>query len=66
MLNPVKERNLKPAGKNTAAEFMNKLKEYNISCTMRRSLGSDIEGACGQLRNKLIGEKTSDDSDKKA
>lgn len=41
---------LKPPTKQKQAEFWEALKEQNISATTRRTLGSDIEGACGQLR----------------
>ena len=34
---------------------MNKLNNGGISATVRRLMGSDIEGACGQLRNKYVG-----------
>jgi len=30
------------------------LKKLDISATTRRTLGSDIEGACGQLRRSTI------------
>lgn len=56
-LNYVKERNLKGASKDTIKEFMDTLDENNISNTLRRSMGNDIEGACGQLRNKYIEEE---------
>ena len=41
---------LKPASKEKQAEFWENLKSLGISATTRRTLGSDIEGACGQLR----------------
>lgn len=53
-LNQVKERNLKGATRATIKEFMDTLSSYNISNTLRRSMGNDIEGACGQLRNCKI------------
>ena len=33
---------------------MDNLNRFGVSATMRRSLGDDIEGACGQLRNKEL------------
>lgn len=52
---------LKRATKQKAAEFWEHLKALGISATTRRTLGSDIEGACGQLRrSKLKGEKKED------
>lgn len=55
-LNPVKERSLKSANKDTVKEFMDTLTSLNVSNTLRRSMGNDIEGACGQLRNKYMEE----------
>lgn len=45
---------LKPASKEKAAQFWEDLKELGISATTRRTLGSDISGACGQLRRSKI------------
>ena len=55
-LNPVKERNLKRPSADTVKEFSEALTKLNVSNTIRRSMGNDIEGACGQLRNKYISE----------
>ena len=41
-----------PASNNEAHEFASKLKKAGRDATVRRSLGGDIEGACGQLRLK--------------
>ncbi len=41
---------LKPPSKQKQAEFWEELKKQGISATTRRTLGSDIAGACGQLR----------------
>lgn len=54
LLNVVKENSLKPASRVSAEKFSAKLTELGISNTIRRSMGSDIEGACGQLRSKYI------------
>ena len=35
-------------------KFFNKCKEAGVSCTVRRTLGSDIAGACGQLRRRVL------------
>ena len=51
-LNEVKERGLK-SSKN-AYQFAEKLEKLGISATVRRTMGEDIEGACGQLRNKIL------------
>ena len=51
-LNEVKERGLK-SSKN-AYSFSEKLNKLGVSSTVRRTMGEDIEGACGQLRNKIL------------
>ncbi len=56
-LNAVKETGLKSTGDKRAQEFMKILEEKGISVTIRRSMGADIEGACGQLRRKFLGNK---------
>ena len=53
-LNFVKERNLKGSPIKVAHEFAEKLNQKGISATVRRTLGADIGGACGQLRNSII------------
>lgn len=53
-LNEVKERNLKAPNSNSIDKFVATLQKLGITATKRRSMGSDIEGACGQLRNKII------------
>lgn len=49
-LNAVKERNLKGTDERTARKFLEILEKNGISATLRRSMGADIGGACGQLR----------------
>ncbi len=51
-LNSVKERNLKGVTREYAYQFQGWLEKLHISATVRRELGTDIDGACGQLRNK--------------
>ena len=55
-LNYVKERGLKGSPIKLAHEFAQKLTDLGISATVRRTLGADIGGACGQLRNKIMEE----------
>ena len=51
-VNPIRERDFKkPDGKN-ARDFKNKLEKNGINVTIRRERGSDIDGACGQLRRR--------------
>ena len=47
---------LKPPSKQKSAEFWEELKKLGISATTRRTLGSDIAGACGQLRRSSINQ----------
>ena len=54
ILNEVKERNLQGTSRLFAENFVEKLKKQGISATIRRTMGEDIEGACGQLRNKIL------------
>lgn len=53
-LNSVKEKNLLATSKKQIYAFKDKLEELGASVSIRRSLGADVEGACGQLRNKLL------------
>ncbi len=55
-LNYVKERDLKQPTSKAAYVFAGQLEKLGASATVRRTLGSDIGGACGQLRNSLMGE----------
>lgn len=48
-VNKVKERKYTTAV-NAVAEFAKRLDKRGINATVRRTLGSDIEAACGQLR----------------
>ncbi len=47
---------LKATTKKEAYAFVNRLNELGVSATLRRSQGSDIEGACGMLRAKTLKE----------
>lgn len=56
-LNYVKERNLQGSNGKVAYNFADKLVQKGLSATVRRTLGADIGGACGQLRNSILEEK---------
>ncbi len=57
-LNEVDGRDLKAPTVDDCTRFVENLNRFGVSATMRRTLGDDIEGACGMLRNKeLQGEK---------
>ncbi len=51
-VNPIKEKNLRPCSREEAAAFKSMLEKYGINATVRREMGRDIDGACGQLRRR--------------
>ncbi len=53
-LNTVKERSLKKTTRLMAYQFVEGLKKLGVSATVRRTMGEDIGGACGQLRANLL------------
>ncbi len=55
-LNTVKERNLYGVTESQVQAFLSVLEKRHISATRRREMGDDIEGACGQLRKKVLRE----------
>ncbi len=52
-VNPVKERDFMASDATNIKEFKNKLENYRINVTIRREMGRDIDGACGQLRQRF-------------
>ena len=52
-LNTVLERNLEGSTRRDAEAFCDALTKEHISATIRREMGADIEGACGQLRRRV-------------
>lgn len=53
-VNPIKERNFSRPEGSAVQRFKNKLEKYGINVTIRREMGQDIDGACGQLRKKYM------------
>ena len=53
-VNPVVERGFRESGKAAVLAFKNKLEKKQINVTIRREMGRDIDGACGQLRRRYI------------
>ena len=49
-VNDVKERGNVRSSKEAILNFQNVLKKHGINATIRRTLGSDINASCGQLR----------------
>lgn len=56
-VNPIKERKFEKPSKKNAVKFQNKLEKNGINVTIRREMGSDIDGACGQLRRRYAQAK---------
>ena len=56
-VNPIKERNYVQSGQKVIEAFKNKLEKYKINVTIRREMGRDIDGACGQLRKSYMDKK---------
>lgn len=59
-VNPIKEREFVQSEKKVIADFKNKLEKYGINVTIRREMGRDIDGACGQLRKSYMEQKESE------
>ncbi len=50
--NPVKENSFKKPDRKAIIAFQKKLESYGVNATIRRTLGSDINASCGQLKKK--------------
>lgn len=53
-VNPIKERDYEQSEKNSIHNFKEILEKAGVNVTIRREMGRDIEGACGQLRQNHI------------
>lgn len=53
-VNEIKERDYKHSKQKSINEFAKVLRNRGIETTVRRTLGSDINAACGQLRRSFI------------
>ena len=56
-VNPIKERDYRQSEKRAIEDFKNKLEKNGINVTIRREMGRDIDGACGQLRKRFMENK---------
>ncbi len=56
-LNHVEESPLKPSTRQAVQKFQELLEAGGIPATVRRTLGSDIDASCGQLRRKYTRQK---------
>ena len=53
-VNPVAERNYEASQRARVEEFQKILEKNGINATIRKKMGADIDGACGQLRRRLM------------
>ena len=53
-VNPVDERDYAQPSPQQVSNFKNNLEKYGINVTIRREMGRDIDGACGQLRKRYL------------
>lgn len=54
-VNPIQERDYRQPKTEAILAFKNKLEKNGINVTIRREMGRDIDGACGQLRKRYAG-----------
>ena len=55
--NSIKESNISSSTENNIEKFKKHLTDNNVYATVRRELGSDINAACGQLRNDFLAKR---------
>ena len=60
-VNPIKERDFVQSDTGHIQAFKNKLESKKIHVTIRREMGRDIDGACGQLRRRHTQEMQNPD-----
>ena len=58
-VNPVRERGYRQTSDTGVRSFQKKLEKSGINVSIRRVLGRDIDGACGQLRHRHLSDCTS-------
>lgn len=57
-VNPIKERDFAQSDRAAVAAFKNMLEKNGINGTIRREMGRDIDGACGQLRKSHMDKQS--------
>ncbi|WP_461204474.1 dual-specificity RNA methyltransferase RlmN [Clostridium sp. DL1XJH146] len=57
-INEIEENNFKKSNNESILNFQHKMLDLGIETTIRREMGTDISGACGQLRSQHIKEVT--------
>ena len=53
-VNPIKERDYRQSDTKSIKKFKDILEKNRIQVTVRREMGRDIDGACGQLRKRYM------------
>ena len=53
-VNKIEERSYQSSQASRIQRFIHILEQYGVPTTLRRTLGADIEAACGQLRRRYI------------
>ncbi len=56
-VNPIKERTYRQPSTKRVQEFLHCLEKHHVTATVRREMGRDIDGACGQLRKRYLDQK---------
>lgn len=56
-VNPIEERDYRQSNRKAIMDFKNYLENNGINVTIRREMGRDINGACGQLRKSYLAEE---------
>lgn len=62
-VNPIKERDYVAPDRAAVIGFKERLEKNGINVTIRREMGRDIDGACGQLRKKYMSKVGEEDED---
>lgn len=57
-VNPIKERDYRQSDRKAIEAFKTYLEKNGINVTVRREMGRDINGACGQLRKSFLEEES--------
>lgn len=57
-VNPIKERDYRQSDRKAIEAFKVYLEKHGINVTIRREMGRDINGACGQLRKSFLEEES--------
>lgn len=61
-VNPVVERSLKEPSLAAVHRFRDTLEQNGINVTIRKEMGRDIDGACGQLRRRYQDKREQGDT----